>query len=427
MPTEAPPATPPARPSRPYLYALDPLRGLTALVVILVHVLIFVDFRWRSVRAQEMQALGVAVTHITRNVFMFITAITLSYVYAGSPLPLRRFWSRRGIGVLLPYCLWTVVYAWINTPEHAAGHVARIVGRDLITGGASYQLYFISITLQFYLLLPLFLRLLDRIARRPWWALGVTFAIQFLLMYGDYHYLLTGRVRPAGWLNALLIYRQNFIVLYPFYFVMGGLAAVHLRRVLPVLVRRGAWTLAAFFGAMAVVIIQFSVTVWHEHESLDYVTAPIQPMVLVYSVAAILCMCWLAARWEARRVPPEPPPGYPFFKQLSDASFGVYLMHALVLRVVAARLLPALAGWMPGVLQVFTLWLVAAGTTAVLSIALVHTPVLSRLVGRSQPWSRRRPKRVVPDGDRAASGGTQPRPAGVSTTPERPPGARAGG
>lgn len=391
-PIQMGPSAPPARSSssRPYLYALDPLRGLTALIVILVHVLIFVDFHWQSVHAQESQALGVAVTHVTRNVFMFLTAITLSYVYAGKPLPLGRFWSRRGVGVLLPYCIWTVVYAWINTPERAPGHFARIAGRDLITGGASYQLYFISITLQFYLLLPLFLRLLDRIARYPWRALAVTFAIQLLLMYGDYHYLLTGRVHPTGWLNTLLIYRQNFIVLYPFYFVMGGLAAVHLQRVLPVLLRYGAWTLVAFFAAMAVVVLQFSVAVWHEHESLDYATAPIQPLVLVYSVVAILCMSWLAARWEARRVPPDPPPGYPFFKQLSDASFGVYLMHALVLRAVAARLLPAIATRTPGVLQVFIIWIVAAGATAGISIVLVHTPILSRLVGRSLPWPQRR-------------------------------------
>jgi hypothetical protein len=152
---------------------------------------------------------------------------------------------------------------------------ARIVAHDLVTGQASYQLYFISITLQFYLLLPLFLRLLDRIASHPWRALAVTFAIQWLLMYGDYYYLLTGRVHPTGWLATLLVYRQNFIVLYPFYFVMGGLAAIHLRRALPALLRCGAWTVAAFFGMMAVTLAQFAVAVWWRHEPLGYVTAPI--------------------------------------------------------------------------------------------------------------------------------------------------------
>ncbi len=76
------------------------------------------------------------------------------------------------------------------------------------------------------------------------------------------------------------------------------------------------------------------------------------------------------------------------FKQLSDASFGVYLMHALVLRVVAALLLPTLSATMPGVLRVVVLWVVTAGATAAISVALVHTPILRRLVGRPQPQPR---------------------------------------
>src|SRR5262249_27221588 len=134
----APPSAPPVRSSRPYLYALDPLRGITALIVILVHVLIFVNFDWQSVRAQEWQALCGAVSAVPRNVFLFIPAITLVYVYGGRPLPLGRFWSRRGLSVLLPYCLWTVIYARTNTPQPSVGRFAHIVGRDLITGGASY-------------------------------------------------------------------------------------------------------------------------------------------------------------------------------------------------------------------------------------------------------------------------------------------------
>ena len=374
------------RSSRSYLYELDPLRGITALFVVLVHVLIFVDFHWRTERSLQLQNAGVVVTHVARNVFMFITAVTLTYVYAGKPFQVRRFWSRRSVGVFLPYAIWTVIYAWLNTPQPTVLHFVRIVARDLLTGEASYQLYYIGITLQFYLLLPLFLRFIVYAARRPWRTLAVSFCVQWLLMYGDYHYLLTGKVHPTGWLGTLLIYRQNCVLLYPFYFILGGLAAIHLTRARSALLRHGAWTIAGFFGMMVVVLTEFSIVVWIKHEPLPYVTAPIQPMALLYSVAVILFMCWLAARWAARRGPTgEPPPGYRFFKELSDASFGVYLMHAMILSAVAARILPVLPAALPGLLRVLLVWVLAAGATAALSAALVHTPILSRLVGRSQP------------------------------------------
>jgi probable poly-beta-1,6-N-acetyl-D-glucosamine export protein len=385
----------PTRSSRPYLYALDPLRGITALLVVLVHVLIFVDFHWRTERSLQLQDAGVVVTHVARNVFMFITAVTLTYVYAGKPFLFRRFWSRRSVGVFLPYALWSIVYAWINTPQPTAIRFARVVALDLITGQASYQLYYIGITLQFYLLLPLFLRFIVHVARWPWRTLAVGFIVQWLIMYGDYHYLLTGKVHPTGWLATLLVYRQNCVLLYPFYFIMGGLAAIHLRRVLPVLLRHGAWTVVGFFGMMAAVLTEFIIVVWIKHEPLPYVTAPIQPMALLYSIAVILCMCWLAARWAERRGPTGMPPGNRFFKELSDASFGVYLMHAMVLSAVAAHILPALPAALPGLLRVLIVWVLAAGTTAALSAALVHTPLLSRLVGRSQPLPRLRRSREL--------------------------------
>ncbi len=373
------------RSSRSYLYELDPLRGITALLVVLVHVLIFVDFHWRTERSLQFQDAGIVVTHVARNVFMFITAVTLTYVYAGKPFQARRFWSRRSVGVFLPYALWTVVYAWINTPPPTILRFVRVVALDLLTGQASYQLYYIGITLQFYLLLPLFLRFIVWAARWPWRTLAVSFVVQWLVMYGDYHYLLTGKVHPTGWLATLLTYRQNCVLLYPFYFILGGLAAIHLPRVRPVLLRHGAWTVVGFFAMMAAVLVEFSIVVWVKHEPLPYVTAPIQPMALLYSITVILCMCWLAARWAARRGPTGAPHGERFFKELSDASFGVYLIHAMILSVVAARVLPALPAALPGLLRVLLVWVLAAGATAALSAALVHTPILSRLVGRSQP------------------------------------------
>jgi peptidoglycan/LPS O-acetylase OafA/YrhL len=396
-----------ARSSRPYLYALDPLRGITALLVVLVHVLVFVDFHWQTERSLQLQNAGVVVTHVARNVFMFITAVTLTYVYAGKPFLARRFWSRRSVGVFLPYALWTIAYAWINTPQPTLIRFARVVALDLITGQASYQLYYIGITLQFYLLLPFFLRFIVFVARWPWRTLAVSFLVQWLVMYGDYHYLLTGKVHPTGWLRTLLIYRQNCVLLYPFYFIMGGLAAIHLRRALPVLLRHGGWTLVGFFGMMAAVLIEFSIVVWVKHEPLPYVTAPIQPMALLYSIAVILCMCWLAARWAAQSGPTGPPPGERFFKELSDASFGVYLIHAMVLSAIVARVLPALPAALPGVLRVLLVWVLAAGATAGISVALVRTPLLSRLVGRSQPLPHLRRSREP----------SSARPAGSSAEP----------
>ncbi|MGI8687286.1 MAG: acyltransferase [Thermomicrobiales bacterium] len=368
---------------RPYIYEVDPLRGVTAIIVVAVHVLLFVNFGWRSPSSIHIQNAVLATIRFTRNVFMFITAFTLVYVYYGKPFSLKRFWSRRSVGVLLPYCLWSVAYAWLNTPQPSVARFARVVGIDLLTGQASYQLYYIGVTLQFYLLLPLFLLVLRRVARWPWQTLTVSFLVQWFLLYADYHYLQTGVVKPAHWMATLLAYRQNCALLYPFYFVLGGMAAIHLSRAKSVLLRRGRWALIGFVAMLVVVLAHFALQVWGEQQPLSYVNAPVQPIILFYSVPAIIFMCWLACLWGAHLDHRTgTPPGYRFWKELSEASFGIYLLHAAVLTAVANWVLPIVPLAWPGALRVFSVWLLAATATVALSAMLAHLPVLSRLVGR---------------------------------------------
>ncbi len=370
---------------RPYIYEIDPLRGITAVIVVAVHVLLFVNFGWRSSSSIHLQDAVLATIRFTRTIFMFITAFTLVYVYYGKPFSLKRFWSRRSIGVLLPYCLWTVFYAWLNTPQPSAARFARVVGIDLLTGQASYQLYYIGVTLQFYLLLPLFLLLLRRVARWPWQTLAVSFLVQWFLLSADYHYLQTDVVTPPHWMATFLTYRQNYVLLYPFYFVLGGMAAIHLSRARSVLLRRGYWAFIAFVVMLIVVLAHYVFQVWSEHQPLWYVNSPVQPIILFYSIPAIIVMCWFACLWGARRDRrTDTPPGYRFWKGLSEASFGIYLLHAAILTAVAKWLLPVMPLAWPGALRVFSVWLITAGVAAALSAALAHLPVLSRLVGRGR-------------------------------------------
>src|SRR5438045_5282848 len=146
-----------------YIYELDPLRAVTAVAVIAVHVL-------SGTMLLNHTAAGLLVdngiftsVHFTREIFMFITALDLTYVYFGRPFSGKRFWAKRSIGVLVPYCIWSIAYTWVNTSQHSPAAFARTALFDILTGNASYQLYYILLTLQLYLVLPLFLLFLKHI------------------------------------------------------------------------------------------------------------------------------------------------------------------------------------------------------------------------------------------------------------------------
>src|SRR5256885_15141712 len=143
--------------TRPYIYELDLMRPVTAVTVVAVHVLSGTTMLNHTQAGLQVQNGIFTSVSVTRDVFMFITALALAYVYFGRPFSGKRFWAKRSIGILVPYCIWSIAYTWVNTSQHSPAAFAKLALLNILTGNASYQLYYILLTLQLYLVLPLFL------------------------------------------------------------------------------------------------------------------------------------------------------------------------------------------------------------------------------------------------------------------------------
>jgi peptidoglycan/LPS O-acetylase OafA/YrhL len=415
--------------TRPYIYELDPLRAVTAVAVIAVHVLSGTMFLNHTAAGLLVDNGIFTSVHFTREIFMFITALALTYVYFGRPFSGKRFWAKRSIGVLLPYCIWSIAYTWVNNSQHSPGAFAKLVVLNILTGNASYQLYYILLSIQFYLILPLFLLFLKLVQRHPWRALLISFALQVLLMYFDYRYLQQGTLASSGVWQMVAAYQGSFLLTYQFYFILGGLAALYLKQARAFVLRHGKWIVGGFVLALAAVWVHFLLQVDVYHESFGYATSVLQPMMTLYSPTVIVLLCWLACRWaiqtnqlgtnptlsprqrprQRRSVAAEPrhfasdasassarhsggmqgeghPKGYRFWHTLSNASFGIYLVHVFILTALLQRVVPLMPEAWPVALRIFLTWFLTAGGAAGISILLMKTPILSHLVGRSAHW-----------------------------------------
>src|SRR3989475_9590967 len=372
--------------TRPYIYELDLLRAVTAVTVVAVHVLSGTTMLNHTQAGLQVQN-GIFISvSVTRDVFMFITALALAYVYFGRPFSGKRFWAKRSIGILVPYCIWSIAYTWVNTSQHSPAAFAKLALLNILTGNASYQLYYILLTLQLYLVLPLFLLFLTHIKHHPWRALSMSFALQVLLMYADYRYLQQGTLASSGVWQVVAAYQERFLLTYQFYFILGGLAALSLQQERAFVLRHGKWIVGGFVLALAALWVHFLLQVDVYHESLYYATSVLQPMMTFYSPAIIMLLCWLACRWASRTDQQGHPKGYRFWRTLSDASFGIYLVHVFILTALLQWVVPLMPEAWPVALRVFFTWFLTAGGAAAISILLMKTPVLSHLVGRSAHW-----------------------------------------
>src|SRR5262249_12406318 len=149
------------RGTRTHLYEIDLTRGVTALSVIGVHVGFYTLALATTGLGVQVQNAAVDLLHFTREIFLAITAFVLTYSYANRPFSAKAFWRKRGLGVVLPYVIWSVFYDLFTKPALPLGQWLLRLGGDLLLGQASWQLYYILLTLEFYLILPWFLAFIN--------------------------------------------------------------------------------------------------------------------------------------------------------------------------------------------------------------------------------------------------------------------------
>jgi peptidoglycan/LPS O-acetylase OafA/YrhL len=121
--------------------------------------------------------------HVSRDGFFFLSACMLTYAYAEMRLTgLRRFYWRRFVSVGIPYLCWNIIYFCYGLPRAHYVSVASAIshfGRLLDTG--YYQLYFLLVIMQFYLVFPLVLMLLRRTRGHHGLVLAVAAAAQLTI------------------------------------------------------------------------------------------------------------------------------------------------------------------------------------------------------------------------------------------------------
>ncbi len=372
--------TPPK--ARPYLYELDRLRVVTVCSVVAVHVLSKTAFLDSSLLAVQLQNAFVTAFHFTRETFMFVTAFALVYVYSGKMFLLGRFWKRRGLGVVLPYVIWSAIYIWIILPAQAPLSFLRTLFWDILTGNASYQLYYILLTIQFYLLFPCFLAFLRPAQHHPWMTLAVSFLLEVITLYAISRSSSTPSLPGnAGLVMNLL--KDRFVMVYQFYFVLGGLAALHLQHIRAFALRYQTWILGSFIVALIALELHYGIAIEIEQVPIGVAGAVLQPIMAFYSVAIIAFLYWQSYWWVLHTTQAGSQRGRHIWQTLSNASFGVYLVHPLFLTPILS-LVAALNTW-PTVVLVILTWTLTAAASFTTCVLLANIPLFSRLVGRETP------------------------------------------
>lgn len=372
---------------KPSLEEVTWMRGAAMGVVVLLHVLGYAVAVVPGAGGDPFLPMAsVASLRFARQIFMVITGFVLTYQYWGRTVEPGPFLNRRVQSVVVPYLVWSAIYL---TVLPALGGATGIdvwnpwaVIEALLTGGAMYHLYYIVLTLQFYLLFPWWIRWFQSLApkRRQGWTIFLA-AAGLVLLYVDFHWTLQ-YTSSAKW----FLYRDRFLAYYFVYFLFGSAlgAAVALADPGRRLSRRSVWL--GWITAVIAALYVGTVFVVRLKSGWSYAGAVniMQPSYVFYGIAVSMAL-YLTGRWKREHGRERG-----WVHAVGRFSFGIYLSHPLILFLLEQNLFASSSHrfwWAEtALLWAMTMvlsWLLMAGTHRV--------PVLGWLLGSGQksPWRGR--------------------------------------
>ena len=381
----------PAVRERRHLYELDLVRVQAVALVVGAHTAAIINLT-------ALTGGAVMLFHVSRETFFMLTAFVLMYGYARRPVRWTAFWRKRWVLVGAPYLVWSVVYFVVTGLQThtltASWSTVGALGSDLLLGKAGYQLYFLVVSMQLYLVFPLLRRLVASTQRHHLLLLAACAVYQVVFS------LAVQLQWQAGFVTAWLRGPDAALISYVFYIVAGAVAAWHADAVLAFTRRHARAILGGAAAAVAASLATYALQLTVGGMSPNDASAVFQPVLVLESSAVAWALLAIGLLWTDRGMPRRRT-----VLALSDRSFGVYLVHPLLLTGVlsaatAAGVASAVEG-MPAAAQLALLLLLVVPVTyiaaAIVTGLFRSAPLSLALTGRERSLRARVADRAIPD------------------------------
>ncbi|HWD52613.1 MAG TPA: AMP-binding protein [Acidimicrobiales bacterium] len=347
-----------------HLWQIDILRLLTFAAVIGVHTIGNTGIALTTGANGTLMLL-----QFGREVFFTLTAFVLVYAAIRRPVSARPFWRKRFTLVLIPYVTWSVIYEAVRNPT-SHGWSWTHFGYDLVTGTAEYHLYFLLVTMQLYLVFPLLWKFVKRTADHAVAVLAAVTAanVAWLAVLQYVH-------SSSPTMTWFYTRAYELLPTYAMYVLAGAYAAVHYDRIQAFVARyqRRLLVIAGVSAAAAVGAYVAQLRIMANYQAANV----LQPAMVASCLAAVIVIYLIGNRWASgqRR-------GMRLVAVGSEISFGVYLAHPLVLKLLTDHGFGGGETWLPGPLIAFLAYLITAVGATVIAYAVRRTPFALPLGGR---------------------------------------------
>lgn len=329
-----------------YNPAIDLLRILAIISVLLIHT---------STKVLELSRLDFSnhyfsffidqATRFAVPIFFLISAFLLELTYPRD-FKYLTYIKQRFFRLFLPYLFWSLIYFYVIYPGSNNFPLA------LLSGGASYQLYFIPSLFIFYLFFPLMHNCLKYFKNK--YILLILAILQLLLLGNDYY------LKPLPLPQPIGVFILNFDI-----FVLGIIASHYQKNILDFVKQY------KFILTLLTIILAFAITfdaAWQYQHTNNYLFfySNWRPLAFIYTLSISSLLFYQFSKLKI---------SHDLIKKLSSYSFFVYFIHIIFIEIICQKLPSIFSSNTP---ILFLLVFIPSYLSAYLASKIPH---LSRLTG----------------------------------------------
>jgi probable poly-beta-1,6-N-acetyl-D-glucosamine export protein len=286
-----------------YVKSIDALRIFSILAVLIIHT------TTRTIEATHANLIDFPFTLFLNQAARF--AVPLFFIISGFLLevnsePKIKYWEyfkKRFGRVAVPYVFWSAVYyLFIYNQNH--DNFFKVI----LTGNASYQLYFIPALCIFYLLFPFFHKFYKVLASKV--GLLLLLILQVALLHQDYF------VRDFRYPDPIRI-----VILGYFFFIVGMVAAKN-REKIHLFIHKAKYILIPAMILMSYYVFAEGLRRYLSTGNFMAYYSQWRPSVLVYTLLVGLAFFHIFEKKGLQ---------FSFVEKISKLSFFVFFVHVIIL------------------------------------------------------------------------------------------------
>jgi surface polysaccharide O-acyltransferase-like enzyme len=302
--------------AKPYTYWADLIRVVAIYLVVMIHVSGQLTNAWGKIPVDQWVIADIygAVARISVPLFFMISG----YLLLPRSESLRIFFTKRMVKILIPFVVWSLIYLFWFCGDYANKCTANLVSQLLLVKGTYYHLWFLYTLISIYLILPV-LHLMFRPGTDKkilWYLIGLWLVFQPILTIAKQAWNFNINISPP--------LATGFLC----FFVLGSLLGeMPLSR--PIVFSAATlWIIGTFATVEGTYLLTLSSGVYngvfYDFVSMNVIIASVGAFILLRRIAE-------AGVFTSPRV-------QAVTRSLASASFGIYLVHILVMEILNDRI-----------------------------------------------------------------------------------------